>query len=118
MRLKIGSLFVAMLAVLLFAAKPLQAQSYSVLSGPVTTVTTVECYASPADNFNLPCAVQGARAFASCRQNGGGILVCAIEGFGTYVDCNGGLIARVRSRAKLRRAKRVARLRSLSSGCY
>ena len=46
---------------------------------------------SPSFDVNLPCAVQAASAVAACRAAGGRFFGCAIEGFGVYLSCNGGL---------------------------
>ena len=52
------------------------------------------------DDINIPCAVQAAAAVADCRANGGRFLGCAVQGFGAYLTCNGGL-------ARARRARRA-----------
>lgn len=57
---------------------------------------------SPSLDVNLPCAVQAASAVAACRSAGGRFFACAIEGFGTYLSCNGGL----------RQQRRAVRLRN------
>ena len=67
---------------------------------------------SPAfiDDINIPCAVQAAAAVADCRANGGRFLGCAVQGFGAYLSCNGGL-------ARARRAQLI-RLRAAYSGQF
>jgi len=65
--------------------------------------------------INLPCAVQAAAAVRACRNNGGKFFGCLlIEGFGTYLDCNGGLrvqrrAARYRTRSNARASRTQAR---------
>jgi len=60
---------------------------------------------SQATDFDLGCGVQAASAFTACRQSGGGFFGCTIEGFGTYLQCNGGALARSRSRRVQRRSQ-------------
>jgi len=84
----------------------------------VEYLSSSQCFsgANQAADFNIGCAVQGATAFTACRAIGGGILPCALEGFSTYLNCNGGLRLRRRQvRAESRRARRAARSRRFLS---
>lgn len=77
-----------------------------------------QCFsgANQAADFNVGCAVQGASAFTACRATGGGILPCALDGFSTYLNCNGGLrLRRRQARAESRRVRRVVRSRRFLS---
>ena len=90
---RVLSILVAVVAIFLFSAQA-KAQCFS------------SCGQSQASfDINIPCAVQAASVAAGCRANGGRFLGCAIEGFGAYLSCNGGLRAR---RVQARRAQFAA----------
>lgn len=74
--------------------------------------SNIACSNRSAD-FDVGCAVQGARAFVGCRQSGGGILGCAVEGFGSYLQCTGGVLSRGRAR-RIQRRQTVRANRSRS----
>jgi len=94
--------------------------TYVTYSEPLTVEysSVSQCFsgANQAADFNIGCAAQGAAAFTTCRSTGGGIFPCALEGFSTYLNCNGGLrLQRRQSRSESRRARRVVRSRRLLS---
>lgn len=73
-----------------------------------------------AQDFNVSCAIQAGTAFVGCRQNGGGVLACGLEGFGAYLSCSGGLRRQVRAARRNTRSVRrrsIRGVRSQSGSC-